>query len=211
MSSGKSIAALALLLALLTGCGPKQPMTAVSPAAEAPPLPPEQMVALLSLMPPPMPVIKRPLVKLDTTAPPETKVETASSQPRRPAKHHPRSTGAQEAGDAAKVAQSAPPASSQNAPSPDVQPSEMSKIGQLTSANDNSSTADRQQISSQIDATENGVNAIKRPLSSDEQKTVALIHTHITRARDALKADDLDGARNLETKARQMLEELTKP
>ena len=87
----------------------------------------------------------------------------------------------------------------------------MSKIGQLTSANDNSSTADRQQISSQIDATENGVNAIKRPLSSDEQKTVALIHTHITRARDALKADDLDGARNLETKARQMLEEFTKP
>jgi hypothetical protein len=162
-------------------------------------------------MPPPMPVIKRPLVKLDTTAPPETKVETASSQPRRPAKHHPRSPGAQEAADAAKVAQSAPPATSQNAPSPDVQPSEMSKIGQLTSANDNSSTADRQQISSQIDATENGVNAIKRPLSSDEQKTVALIHTHITRARDALKADDLDGARNLETKARQMLEELTKP
>jgi hypothetical protein len=211
MRSGKSIAALALLLVLLTGCGPKQPMTVLSPAAEAPPLPPEQMVALLSPMPPPMPAIKRPLVKLDTTAPPETKTETANSQPRRPTKHHNRSTGAQETADAAKAVQNTTPSTTQNAQAANVQPPEMSPIGQISVANDNSNTADRHAISDLIDSTESGLNAIKRPLSADEQKTAALIRTYITRARDALKADDLDGARTLSTKAHQLLGELTKP
>jgi hypothetical protein len=87
----------------------------------------------------------------------------------------------------------------------------MSPIGQLSTANDNANTADRRNLSDQIDATENGLNAIKRSFTPDEQKTVALIRTYITRARDALKADDLDGSRTLSTKARQLLEELTKP
>ena len=211
MRSGKRIAALALLLPLLTGCGPKQPMTAVSPAADAPALPPEQMVALLSAMPPPMPALRRPLVKLDTTAPPETKVETASSQPHRSTKHHNRPTGAQEAADAAKAAQNTTPSTTQNSQAANVQPPEMSPIGQLSTANDNSNTADRRAISDLIDSTESGLNAIKRPLSSDEQKTATLIRTYITRARDALKADDLDGARTLANKAHQLLGELTKP
>jgi tRNA C32,U32 (ribose-2'-O)-methylase TrmJ len=87
----------------------------------------------------------------------------------------------------------------------------MSPIGQLSTANDNSNTADRRAISDLIDSTESGLNAIKRPLSSDEQKTATLIRTYITRARDALKADDLDGARTLANKAHQLLGELTKP
>jgi hypothetical protein len=62
----------------------------------------------------------------------------------------------------------------------------------------------------QIDGTETGLNAIKRPLSTDEQKTATLIRTYITRARDALNADDLDGANTLSTKAHQLLLELTK-
>ena len=211
MRSGNSIAALALLLALLTGCGHKPPMPAVSPAAEAPPLPPEQMVALLSPLPPSMPAIKRPLIKLDTTAPPETKIETASSEPHRSAKHHNRPTGTPETADVPKAAQSTTPSTTQNSQAANVQPSEMSPIGQLTSANDNSNTADRHAISDLIDSTESGLNAIKRPLNSDEQKTATLIRTYITRARDALKADDLDGARNLANKAHQLLGELTKP
>ena len=55
------------------------------------------------------------------------------------------------------------------------------------------------------------MNAIKRPLNGDEQKTVTLIRTYITRARDALKVDDVDGANNLSTKAQQLLQELMKP
>ncbi len=208
MRSGKTTAALALLLALLTGCGPKQPQPIAPPqVAQAPSLPPSQMVALLSRMPPPMPVTNRPLIKLDTTAPPETKIETANSEPRKPPKHHAKSTSAQEAAEAARASQT-PAASTQ---AQNVQPSEMSPIGQLSTANDNSNTADRQKISSDIDSTENGLNAIKRSFSSDEQKTVALIRTYITRARDALKADDLEGARNMSSKAHQLLQELTKP
>ncbi len=155
-----------------------------------------------------MPVANRPLIKLDTTAPPETKIETASSEPRKPPKHHAKPISAQEAAEAAKAAQT--PAAS-NTQAQNIQPPEMSPIGQLSTANDNSNTADRQKISSDIDSTENGLNAIKRSFSSDEQKTVALIRTYITRARDALKADDLEGARNMSSKAHQLLQELTKP
>jgi hypothetical protein len=87
----------------------------------------------------------------------------------------------------------------------------MTKLGQLSTDNANSNTADRHAIAAQIDSDESALNGIKRPLSSDEQKTAALIRTHITRARDALKVDDLDGAKTLSTKAHQLLEELTKP
>ena len=89
-----------------------------------------------------------------------------------------------------------------------VQPSDKTPLGQLSTAND---PVGHQAISEQIDATENGLNAIKRPLSSDEQKTVTLIRQYITRARDLLNADDLDGANTLSSKAKQLLQELTKP
>jgi hypothetical protein len=164
------------------------------------------MVALIPPVPPAMPVTRRP-VKLDTTAPPETNTETASEQPLKPSKH-PSKPAQETAQETAKpAAQGSSPPAGQVA---SAQPSEMSKIGQLSTANDSSDTADRHEMSGKIDNTENGLNAIKRPLSADEQKTVALIRSYITRARDALKADDLDGAKILRDKAQQLLEELTK-
>ena len=80
----------------------------------------------------------------------------------------------------------------------------------MSTDNDTSNTGDRHAINEQIDATENGVNGIKRTLSSDEQKTVAQIRVYISKARDALKADDLVAAQNLSNKAHQLLEQLTK-
>jgi hypothetical protein len=205
MRSGKTIAALALLLALLTGCGPKQPKaTTVSQAAQPPSLPPSRMVALLPPVPPPLPATKELPVKLDTTAPPETKTVAVTTEPHRSKKPHTRAL-TQDSETQKTSSQSAPATQVANAP-----PAEMTSIGQLSAASDNSNTADRHALSSQIDSTENGLNAIKRPLSSDEQKTAALIRTYITRARDALKADDLDGASNLSLKAHQLLQELTK-
>jgi hypothetical protein len=195
-------------LALLTGCGPKQPKTAVPQEAQAPSLPPARMVALIPQVPPPFPVTARQAVKLDTTAPPEIKTEVASTEPRHSTKHHPKPTQETAQAETPKApgpSQSSPP------PAPPTQPGEMTKIGQLSTDNANSNTADRHAISTQIDSTESGLNAIKRPLSSDEQKTATLIRTYITRARDALKADDLDGANTLSTKAKQLLEELPKP
>jgi outer membrane biosynthesis protein TonB len=208
MRSGRAIAALAFLLALLTGCGPKQPKTSVSQAAQAPSLPPSQMAALVSPVPPPIPAPKMPVVKLDATTPPEAKTETAKSEPHHSTKHHPKPVVPLD------TPQEAPKTTAQNgtpAQVPNAQPTEMSPLGQLSTANDNANTADRRYLSDQIDATENGLNAIKRSFTPDEQKTVALIRTYITRARDALKADDLDGSRTLSTKAKQLLEELTKP
>lgn len=203
MRSGIRCAAFALLLVLLTGCGPKQPRSSVSQSAQVPDLPPARMVATLSPVPPPFPAVARPPVKLDTTAPPEVKTEVASTQPHKLPKHHGKPTS-----DEATKAPATPPA-----PAPQVataQPSEQSPIGQLSANTDGVNTADRQKTSDLIDSTESGLNAIKRPLTSDEQKTATLIRTYITRARDALKNDDLDGATTLGNKAHQLLQELTK-
>jgi hypothetical protein len=210
MSSGKRFAALAASLALLTGCGPKQPKSVEPQLAVAPPpQAPARMVTLLSPMPPNLPATPRPLVKLDTNAPPETKVETAKSQPQHPQRHHSNHTVAESSPQEAPKSNSGP--SPQSAQTANNQPPEMSPIGQLSTPSDTANAADRRGISDQIDSTENGLNAIKRSFTTDEQKTVTLIRTYITRARDALKADDLDGARTLSNKAKQLLGELTKP
>ena len=208
MRSGIRYAALALLLALLTGCGPKPPRTVVSSAAQAPSLPPSRMVAMLPPVPPALPPAARPTIKLDTTAPAEPRPEVAAAPTHHSTNHHPRPVP-DEAPKTATIAPSQTPAqTTQNAT---AQPPEMTPIGPLSAANPDSNAADRHSLSGKIDAVENGVNGIKRPLSSDEQKTVALIRSYITRARDALKADDIDGATTLSNKASQLLQELTKP
>jgi hypothetical protein len=211
MRSGRAIAALALLPALLTGCGPKPQKAVVPPVvAEAPSLPPSRMIATLSPVPPAIPIADPPPVKLDTTIPPEPKTVAAATEPHHATKHHAKP-------DQVTLVETKPsPSSTAQSPAQTTQeataqPPEMSKIGPLSTTDDNGNVGDRNSISSQIDSTENGLNAIKRPLSSDEQKTAALIRSYVTRARDALKADDLTAATNLSTKAHQLLGELTKP
>jgi outer membrane biosynthesis protein TonB len=208
MRSGNKFAALAASLALLTGCAQKPTQAPVPQTAQAPSLPPSRMAALIPPVPPPFPAIARLPVKLDTTAPPEIKPEIATTEPRHSTKRH--SKPAQDTAPSDVAKNSASPSAAQPPQVANAQPPEMTRIGQLSAASDNSTTADRHAISTQIDATENGLNSIKRSLSSDEQKTAALIRTYITRARDALKADDLDGANTLSKKAQQLLEELTK-
>ncbi len=78
MSSGTRIAVLALSLALVTGCATRHPRTAPPPVAQIPSLPPVQMAELVSPLPPVFPPVKERPVKLDTTAPPETKEEEAT-------------------------------------------------------------------------------------------------------------------------------------
>ncbi len=210
MSSGKAITALSFSLALLTGCGLRPHKAAPPAASQAPSVAPTQMAQLISPVPPLLPVVWERPIKLDTTAPPEPKVQAAVVPPRRPPHRHSKTPAQELAQPESKpptpagtdVAQNAPPAAAS-------QPSEMSPIGQLSTANDTSNTADRNTIVKQIDDTENSLNAIKRSLNSEEQKTVIQIRTYITRARDALKNDDLDGARTTSTKAHVLLLELT--
>jgi hypothetical protein len=204
MSSGKACAALAIVLTLLTGCGPKKPNAVVSlPAAEVPQLPPSEMAASLPLIPPAIPDTSSHTVKLDTTAPPEVKPDIATAQPHHPPKRHSKSPAEEAKGPSGPPQTSAP--ANQVAT---IQPSDKTPLGQLSTPSD---PVGRQTISDQLDSTENGLNAIKRPLSSDEQKTVTLIREYITRARDLLNADDSDGANTLSSKAKQLLQELTKP
>jgi hypothetical protein len=215
MRSGKSIAALALL-ALLTACGRHKTSAAPPQAAQAPSLPPAQMAELISPVPPPLPITTERPIKLDTNVPPDVKTTTVASAPKRSVRHHPKAAqqeNAQQETPKAPVASPPAPPPANEPPAPEVasgQPSEMSPIGQLSTTNGDANTADRHAISDQIDGTENTLNGIKRSLTSDEQKTVTQIRTFITRARDALKVDDLDGARTLSTKAKLLLEELTK-
>jgi hypothetical protein len=216
MSAGRSIAAPLLLLALLTGCGGFMPHKTVAPTvAQAPSLPPTQMATLISPVPPVLPVVWERPIKLDTTTPPEPKTEVAIIPPHRPPRRHIRSSAQEPAGQEAKSTvptptTEGPPAPTEQAANTAAQPSEMSPIGQISTGNDNTNIADRNDIAKQIDDTENALNGIKRSLDAEEQKTVAQIRTYVKVARENLKNDDLLGARNTATKAHLLLLELIK-
>ena len=91
------------------------------------------------------------------------------------------------------------------------EPPEMSPIGQLSSTSEHSGVPNRQEILEQITTTQNGLErASSGSLSSDEQLTVTQIRTFLTKAKQALDQDDLDGANTLVTKAKVLLTELTK-
>ncbi len=153
MSSGKMIAAPALLLALVTGCAARHPRTSAPPVAEIPSEPPVRMAVLISPPPPKFPLVKERPVKLDTTAPPETKQEAEVVEPPHPS-HRRTKSAADSAQDVPKVTVPVPtPTPAQNAAVAAAQPSEDSPIGQLSTDNDTSNTGDRHAINEQIDAT----------------------------------------------------------
>jgi phage shock protein A len=62
-----------------------------------------------------------------------------------------------------------------------------------------------------INSTEQGLNGIKRSLSTEEKVTAAQSHTYLKQAQQALDNGDTDGAHTLATKAKLLLDELTKP
>ncbi|HEX4007157.1 MAG TPA: hypothetical protein VHX60_13360 [Acidobacteriaceae bacterium] len=207
MRSGWRIAAIGLLLALPAGCGHKRAKAAPPLAAQAPTRPPAQMAQLIPSMPQVPPAASSEPIKLDTSVP-EEEASTSKAPPPHHVRHHPKAV-TQEGADSKAAAVSDTPA-----PNPEVAsapPSDVSPIGQLSTANSDANTADRQSLTDQLNATEYKLNGIHRSLSADEQKTAGLIRTFISKARQALKTEDLDGARNYNTKAKILLQELTKP
>lgn len=214
MRSGWRIAAPGMLLVLAAGCNrwPENwPHKAhpVPPAAVAPSRPPSQMAELI----PPMPQVpavsdERP-IRLDASIPPPQPAPPAPETTPRKTKRHTRS--AAETSQEAKEA----PADQNTQSNQDVaangQPPENSSIGQLSPATSGANTADRTALNDEINATEKSLKDIHRSLDSDERKTAELIRTFIGKARQALKMDDLDGAQNYSTKAKLLLQELTKP
>ncbi len=84
-----------------------------------------------------------------------------------------------------------------------------SPIGELTTGDSAEVAQTSHQASELIRITREGMDAIKRTLSADEKKTMIEIGTFLTRADQALRNGDVDGAYGLAKKAKILLDELT--
>lgn len=197
MNSASKIAALLLLIGI-AGCKHNV-------QSAAPPSPPDKVytpddVAKQGLPqpPPPKPVD----VEQQTLQAPEQPQPKAAKKKR---KSKPTDSGAVQA---TKETASTSPATTQEVSA--GQPADASPIGQLSSASESRSTPTHQQIQVLINNTDNGLKGIKRNLSSDEKQTAEQIRTFLDKARKALDQEDLDGANTLASKAKVLLDELTK-
>jgi hypothetical protein len=168
-----------LLLLLLTGCFHKTQVAQNQPLA--PPIedtPPPKPEPAPTNLPPPVVTI------------PEQPQEQQITPPAEPVKKVPRHKKPQNTNT--QIATAAPPA-----PVP--------AIGNLTT---NDPPTMRQSTDALIEQTEKSLKGITRKLDDEEQKISAQITEYIKQARDALKTGDVDGAHNLATKAKLLLDEL---
>jgi outer membrane biosynthesis protein TonB len=86
-----------------------------------------------------------------------------------------------------------------------------SPIGQLTTGDSAVGERTKHETADLITATQQGLNGIKRTLSAEEKVTAAQILTFLKQAQQALNNGDTDGGLTLATKAKLLLDELTKP
>ena len=86
-----------------------------------------------------------------------------------------------------------------------------SPIGQLTTGDSAMGEKAKRETADLIGSTDQGLNGIKRSLSTEEKVTAAQIRTFLKQAQQALDNGDTDGAHTLATKAKLLLDELTKP
>jgi hypothetical protein len=193
-------ASLALLVLLCTGCPlHKSPPP---PQAQAPPLqtgsgtltPPktETQEKTTSPLASPLPAPSAQSVPLPPPPPPKKVRHRVKPKP-------------------ADTTQTASTAGTQAAGTPSPTPVSASPIGQLTTGDSAMGERTKHETADLIAATLQGLNGIKRPLSADEKVTAAQIHIYLKGAQQALDTGDTDGGHNLATKAKLLLDELTKP
>jgi hypothetical protein len=165
------------------------------------PVPPPYMMAHYPALPP-LPPPNAPRVELASVqeTPPAPRPHRASHRKPSPAKTSPASETTTE-----KQPQQQTTEVASAAPAPDASP-----IGQLTAGEDATNIQQRRDVEQLITNTENGLDRISRNLNTDEQKTAVQIRTFLTKAKQALADNDLDGANTLATKAKVLLNELTK-
>lgn len=183
-----------LLPLLLTACAHKNQQAQMQPPL-APPIedtPPAQPSNAPANLPPPVITVPQPAQPKAANPAPSTTAQAA--QPAKPPAHHKH---------APKPAPSRPADTTERASSgiPEV-----SAIGQLSSGD----PADlREETSASIADTERRLDAIKRTLSTQEQKTSAQIREFLKQAKAALATGDADGAHTLALKAKVLLDELS--
>lgn len=202
MSSARKSTILLAAGVLLTGCGHRTKATPPA-SAQAPSLPVSTLARNApppQLPPPTTPKINPPSA---TNAAPQP-----SAKPPKPSHHKFRHTTVEASPleQAQAPAKPAPIERASNGASSDISP-----IGQLSAAGESSNSPRRNQILDEINSTEKGLDELKRPLTHEEQTTAAQIRTFLTKARDSIKQEDLDGAHTLVTKAKVLLAELTNP
>jgi ribosomal protein S20 len=83
----------------------------------------------------------------------------------------------------------------------------VSAIGQLSTGDPSDL---RKQTVNSLTATERGLQNIGRKLNDQEEKTAIQIREFVKQARQALTSGDVDGANTLASKAKVLLEELTR-
>jgi hypothetical protein len=214
-----------LLLSGLAGCasGPFHRKTVPPPALQ--PQPPE-----LSQSPLYSPEMSENNPRTPTLPTQETAVvvvkqpEPPPVKPHKPHKTKPLPAAPKGSNGDADTAASAPSSSggagvSPPAPATEKRPQEAqqakglgsapSPIGELTTGDSAEVAQTSHQASELIRVTREGMEAIKRTLSKDEKKTMIEIGSFLTRADQALRNGDVDGAYGLATKAKILLDELT--
>jgi hypothetical protein len=181
---------------LQTGKGTLNPPTTAQqqPKTDAPlasPLPPPS-AQNVPLPPPPPPKKVKHKVKTPAAKPPDT-AQTPAAGGASPS-----------AAAGSQSAQATPPVAPATVGTP-------SPIGQLTTGDSAMGEKAKRDTEDLIAGTEQGLNGIKRSLSTEEKVTAAQIRTFLKQAQQALDNGDSDGAHTLATKAKLLLDELTKP
>jgi hypothetical protein len=214
MRAANMCSSLTLLLCFCTGCMFHK--SSPPPQAQAPPLqtgkgtlnPPTTAqqqektdTPLASPLPPPsaqnVPLPPPALKKV------RHKVKTPAAKPQDTAQTPPAASQSSSSGAQAS-AQATPPETSGIVGTP-------SPIGQLTTGDSAMGEKAKRETTDLIGGTEQGLNGIKRALSTEEKVTAAQIRTYLKQAQQALASGDMDGAHTLATKAKLLLDELTKP
>jgi hypothetical protein len=103
-----------------------------------------------------------------------------------------------------------PPAPVETAQTTTSLPAVNSPLGQLTTGDSAAGEQTKHDTANLIAQTEQGLAAIKHPLSHDQKTTEDEIQTFLKQAKQALANGDSDGAHTLATKAKLLLDELTK-
>jgi outer membrane biosynthesis protein TonB len=216
MNSARKYAIAGLLTFVMAGCAEKK--TSVAPPAQA--QAPAKDVGQAGAMYPP-PLMTGQTADDKANAPPPTVAKTDTPPPPPPPQPDAKKPAPAKKPKAAKPSNpttaegtgDTTPAQTQAAnelAAASSEPAAASPIGELSTGGAAGQSETHKGTLDLINNTENGVNAIKRSLTSQEQETVLQIKTFVSKARAAFDNDDFDGAQTLATKAKLLLDELNK-
>ncbi len=223
MNSASKHAVIALLVLFIAGCAPKNAKTAPPAQAQAPPITAGKAGAMY---PPPLTESQTQTEPAPAPAPVVAKAEPEPAPPPPPPEttkkttHKPKPSAAKPAGtesgttqtagsEATAAGTAAPPTETADVAA-NSEPAAASPIGQLTPVDTPEQAQKGKDTGDLINKTEDGLNSIKRQLSTQEQETVSQIRAFLSKARTALTNQDYDGAYILATKAKVLLDELNK-